>query len=308
MSDLSFIDGRLTEGRNPRSTGIDVATAAEIVDLMHEEDTAVTGAVYNRRGEIARTIEIAAGCLSRGGRIVYVGAGTSGRLGVLDASECPPTFGSDPRTVVGVIAGGREALVRSQEGAEDDTDAACAELRELAVGENDLVIGIAASGSTPFVGAALHAARAAGCRTAVVACTAPPDALQAVCDEVITVPVGPEILAGSTRLKAGTATKMVLNMISTGAMLRRGKAYGNLMVDLKATSRKLIDRGQRIMMEVCGVDRDEAGRMIAAAEGSVKLAIVMQKRDVGREQAQLLLESAGGVVRDVIGPPPEVTE
>lgn len=306
MPDKDFIDPRQTERRSPVSASIDVSSSEEIVDLMHGQDKLVAGAVYQRRVEVSRAIDLALDVLKNGGRLIYVGAGTSGRLGVLDASECPPTFGSDPEQVIGIIAGGVAALTRSQEGSEDDRDAAVEAVEANGVNDADFVVGIAASGTTPFVHAALQRANEAGSRTALITCSEPPSDLTEIVDQVIRVDVGPEVLTGSTRLKAGTATKMVLNMISTGAMIGLGKAYGNLMVDLVATSEKLVNRGERIVMEVCGVGRSQARQVIDSAGGSVKVAIIMQSRGVVREEAERLLEDNGGLVRRVIGDPPPV--
>ena len=307
MPTPDFVDHRLTERRNPRTTAIDVCSTLEIVELMNAEDRRVPEAVYSARHDIARLIDLVVEAFRAGGRLVYVGAGTSGRLGVIDAAECPPTFGSDSRMVVGVIAGGSAALQRSQEGAEDDEPAGRRAIDDLDVARQDAVVGIAASGTTPFVGAAVGRAQAAGARTALVTCTAPPATLRESCDVIVEVPVGPEILTGSTRLKAGTATKLVLNSITTGAMIRMGKAYGNLMVDLTASSAKLRDRGERIVMETCGVDRATACTAVDAADGSVKLAIVMVRRAVTAEEGRRLLAEAGGVVRRVAGDPPPVS-
>ena len=303
---LSFLDSRLTERRNPRTASIDLATAAEIVDLMNAEDRSVPDAVATQRAEIARAIELAEAAFRADGRLFYIGAGTSGRLGVLDASECPPTFGTDPEMVQGIIAGGFPALTKSQEGAEDVVSDGSAAMDERDVGPKDFVIGIAASGTTPYVRGALERAIARGARTAILACSPPPADLAQRVDVAIVAITGPEVVTGSTRLKAGTATKLVLNMITTGAMIRLGKTYGNLMVDLRAMSQKLVDRGERILMEVCGVERDEARRLIDAAHGSVKTAIVMQKLPTTRDDAERRLASAGGVVRRVVpgAPPP----
>jgi N-acetylmuramic acid 6-phosphate etherase len=256
--------------------------------------------------QIARAIELAEATFRSGGRLFYVGAGTSGRLGVLDASECPPTFGTNPEMVQGIIAGGLPALTRSQEGAEDVVGNGALAMDEHAVGEKDFVIGIAASGTTPYVRAALERAASLGATTGILACSPPPADLVAAVDVTILPIVGPEVVTGSTRMKAGTATKLVLNMITTGAMIRLGKTYGNLMVDLRATNNKLIDRSQRIVMEVCGVSRDEATKLLERAGKSVKLAIVMQKKGVEREEAERLLAQNGGVVRRVTKdePPP----
>jgi N-acetylmuramic acid 6-phosphate etherase len=307
MPDNEFRDSRLTEQRNPRTVDIDVAASSEIVDLISAEDRRVPEVVHGTRDEIARLIDLAVAAFASGGRLVYVGAGTSGRLGVLDAAECPPTFGSPPELVVGIIAGGPEALVRSQEGAEDDRRAGELAVDEHDVSALDVVVGIAASGTTPYVGAALRRAKALGARIALVTCAEPPADLVDVCDVVVVARVGPEVLTGSTRMKAGTATKLILNTITTGAMIRSGRAYGNLMVDLMAWSDKLRDRGERIVMEACGVGREEARRAIDGAEGSVKLAVVMVRRTVNATEARHLLERAGGSVRRAVGDPPPVT-
>jgi N-acetylmuramic acid 6-phosphate etherase len=307
MTTPGFHDPRLTEQRNPRSERIDVASSLEIVDLMNAEDATVARAVRGERERLAQAIDLAVAAFRGGGRLVYVGAGTSGRLGVLDAAECPPTFGTPPQMVVGVIAGGYGALVKSVEGAEDDVNAGAAAIDTAAVTAVDLVVGIAASGTTPYVRAALSRAQTLGATTALVTCSTPPRLLVETCDVIIQPIVGPEALTGSTRLKAGTATKLVLNTISTGAMIRLGKVYGNLMVDLMAWSEKLKDRGERIVMECCGVDRARARAAIERAGGSVKLAIVMVRRGVERDAAGRLLEAAGGFVRPAVGDPPDVT-
>jgi N-acetylmuramic acid 6-phosphate etherase len=307
MTTSDFSDPRLTEQRNPRTERIDVASSLEIVDLMNTEDATVAGAVRAERERIAQAIDLVVAALQQGGRLIYVGAGTSGRLGVLDATECPPTFGTPPTTVVGVIAGGYGALVKSVEGAEDDVNAGAVAMDTATVTPRDVVVGIAASGTTPYVGAALARAQTLGAKTVLVTCSTPPKLLTETCDVVIVPKVGPEVLTGSTRLKAGTGTKVVLNTISTGAMIRLGKAYGNLMVDLLALSDKLKDRGERIVMECAGVDRGRARAAIADAGGSVKVAIVMARKGVGRDEAKKLLEAAGGFVRRAAGDPPPVT-
>ncbi len=307
MTTSDFRDPRLTEQRNPRTERIDVASSLEIVDLMNAEDASVAGAVRGQREGIAAAIELVVAALQQHGRLVYVGAGTSGRLGVLDATECPPTFGTPPTLVVGVIAGGYGALVKSAEGAEDDVNAGAAAMDTAVVTPRDVVVGIAASGTTPYVGAALARAQTLGAKTVLVTCSTPPKLLTETCDAVIVPKVGPEALTGSTRLKAGTATKLVLNTISTGAMIRLGKVYGNLMVDLVALSDKLKDRGERIVMECVGVDRAKARAAIEQAAGSVKVAIVMAKKGVRREEAQRVLDEAGGFVRRAVGDPPSVT-
>jgi N-acetylmuramic acid 6-phosphate etherase len=301
-----YLDTRLTERRNPRSSTIDTASALEIVDLIGAEDAGVPGAVATARVEIARAIDLIEAAFRAGGRLIYVGAGTSGRLGVLDAAECPPTFGTDPEMVVGLIAGGEKALVRSVEGAEDDLDAASKTMDSLQVGSHDVVVGIAASGTTPFVQAALARAHARDARTVFLSCSEPPRQLVGTCDVFITVLVGPEIVTGSTRMKAGTATKLVLNTLTTGAMIRLGKIYGNLMVDLKAWNDKLVDRSQRIVMETTGLDRKAAQRVIEAADGSVKTAIVMARRGVAKPEAERLLDEHAGRLRPIVGDPPAV--
>jgi N-acetylmuramic acid 6-phosphate etherase len=304
-----MIDPRATERRNPRTASIDLATPLEIVDVINSEDRMVPDAVSTQRQQIAAAISTAEICFREGGRLFYVGAGTSGRLGVLDASECPPTFGTDPEMVQGIIAGGPPALTRSQEGAEDIVENGARAMDEHAVGPHDLVVGIAASGTTPYVHSALRRARALGARTAIISCSPPPKALLDEVDVAILPIVGPEVVTGSTRMKAGTATKLILNMITTGAMIRLGKTYGNLMVDLKATNNKLKDRSERIVVEVCGVSREEARRLLAAADKSVKTAIVMQKLGVSRAEAEEALARAGGVIRRAIpDAPPPVTE
>ena len=301
-----YLDARLTERRNPRTATIDTASALEIVDLIGAEDATVPTAVARAREDIARAVDLVEQAFRAGGRLIYVGAGTSGRLGVLDAAECPPTFGTPPEMVVGVIAGGYPALVKSVEGAEDDVNAAIGEMDSRRVGPDDVVVGIAASGTTPFVRAALSRAQTLGARTAIVTCAEPPKLLRETCDVTVLVPVGPEVVTGSTRMKAGTATKLVLNTLTTAAMIRLGKTYGNLMVDLRAWNDKLIDRSERIVMETTGLPREEARGVIDAAEGKVKTAIVMARRRVSRDEAERLLEEHAGRLRPIVGDPPPV--
>jgi N-acetylmuramic acid 6-phosphate etherase len=298
------LDPRLTEQRNPASAAIDLASPLAIVELMNDEDAHVVEVVRGVREDVAKAITLVEAAFLAGGHLYYFGAGTSGRLGVLDASECAPTFGTDPDVVQGTIAGGYGALVKSAEGAEDDFDAGGAAVDARNAGPNDVVFGITASGSTPYVKGAIARGVARGARTILLACTDPPRDLLLNCDVAIIARVGPEVLTGSTRLKAGTATKMVLNMVTTGAMIRSGRAYGNFMVDLRALSAKLHDRGERIVMEVGGVSREEAKRAIAAADGHVKTAIVMLSRGVGRDEADRLLAEAGGYARKAVGAPP----
>ncbi len=298
------LDPRLTEQRNPDTADIDLADAARIVELLNRQDRQVPEAVWAVRDALARAIAMVEAAFRAGGRLIYVGAGTSGRLGALDAAECPPTFGSPPEMVQFIIAGGAPALIRSAEGAEDDYDAGAAAVDAKEPRPADVVFGIAASGTTPFVRGALARAAARGARTVLLSCSDPPRDVLAGLDLAILPKVGPEALTGSTRLKAGTATKLVLNAVTTGAMIRMGRAYGNLMVDLVALSDKLRDRGERIVMEVCGVERAEARRAIAAADGRVKTAIVMVRRGVDRAAAERLLAEAGGYARRAVGAPP----
>ena len=295
-----MLDDRLTEQRNPRSAAIDRLSSLELVDLVNAEDRTVAEAVGEERVAIARAIDLVVDAFRAGGRLIYVGAGTSGRLGVLDAAEMPPTFGFDPSMVVGIIAGGHQALVRSQEGAEDDSEDGAAAVEGLEVGPDDFVLGIATSGTTPFVHGALARARALGAHTGFLLCTPPWPALLDEHDVVIAPLVGPEVVTGSTRMKAGTATKMILNIITTGAMIRIGKVFGNLMVDLQVTCEKLQDRGERILMETLGVDRTRASDLLAAADGRVKTALVVGGRGVTPNEARELLDVADGVLARVL--------
>jgi N-acetylmuramic acid 6-phosphate etherase len=295
------LDNRLTEQRNPRSLRIDQMASLEIVDLINAEDRLVAAAVSDERERIARAIDLVVQSFRQGGRLVYVGAGTSGRLGVLDASEMPPTYRTEPDLVQGVMAGGFDALLRAQEGAEDVPEDGAREMDDRSVDERDFVLGIAASGTTPFVHGALRRARERGARTGFLLCTYPTEELLQTHDVVIAPLVGPEVVTGSTRMKAGTATKMVLNMISTGAMVRSGKVYGNLMVDLQVTCQKLQDRGERILMETLGVSREEAGRLLDASGGHVKTAIVMSRLSLDAEAARRRLEKAGGSIAALFG-------
>lgn len=295
------LDARLTEQRNPRSARIDQLTTLEIVDLINAEDRMVAEAVHEEREEIAHAVDLVVDCFRRGGRLFYVGAGTSGRLGVLDSAEMPPTYGTDPALVQGIIAGGYAALVRAQEGAEDHPEDGAVAIDERGVDADDFVLGIATSGTTPYVHGALRRARERGARTGFLLCTYPTEELLRAHDVVIAPLVGPEVITGSTRMKAGTATKMVLNTITTSAMVRLGKVYGNLMVDLQVTCEKLRDRGQRILMETLGVDRPAAAELLERAGGHVKTGIVMGKLGLGRDDARLRLDQEGGVIVRVVG-------
>ena len=285
-----------TEAANPASARIDELDAAGIVQVMNAADAAVAEAVGRESAVIARSIDVIADRFRAGGRLVYIGAGTSGRLGVLDASECPPTFGTPPEMVVGLIAGGRDALTRAIEGAEDSLTLAAADLSAIGLSSSDVLVGIATSGRTPYVLGGLTHARAVGAFTIGFACNANSE-LAALADEMIVPQVGPEIVAGSTRLKAGTATKMVLNMLTTGAMIRIGKTYGNLMVDLRATNAKLVARTRRIVAALTGVDEMTAERLVAEADGELKTAVVARLRNVSPAEARRLLAEADGHLR-----------
>ena len=301
MASKQPLDLRLTEQRNPATAEIDRLSPLEIVDVINAEDQKVAPAVQAERKSIARAIELAERAFRSGGRLIYVGAGTSGRLGVLDASEMPPTYGTDPEMVQGVIAGGYDALTRAKEGAEDQPAEGAAAIDQKGVGPKDFVLGIATSGTTPFVHGALRRAKDLGAKTGFLLCTPPQEWMLEVYDVVIALLVGPEVVTGSTRMKAGTATKLVLNMITTGAMIRLGKVYGNLMVDLRATNQKLQDRSERILMETLDLDRASAAELLREAGGSVKTAMVMRWRGVGCDQATRLLRRAGGRLGEVLG-------
>lgn len=291
-----MLDDRLTEQRNPRSAGIDGRSSVEIVRIINDEDASVAGAVRREEEAIARAVDLALAAFRSGGRLIYVGAGTSGRLGVLDAAEMPPTYGTDPTMVQGVIAGGYAALVRSQEGAEDHPEDGAAAMDEKDVNAGDFVVGIATSGTTPYVHGALARARERGARTGFLLCTHPPKALLETHDVVIAPLTGPEVVTGSTRMKAGTATKMILNTITTAAMVRFGKVDGNLMVDLQVTCQKLQDRGERILMASLGLDRQSARALLDRAGGHVKTALVMGRLGLDAAAARSALDRVDGVI------------
>jgi len=289
-----------TEQQNPHSTHIDTASVEEILRVINTEDHKVPIAVRRELPHVADAVKIVVEAFKNDGRLFYVGAGTSGRLGVVDASECPPTFGTDPERVQGIIAGGREAVFRSQEGAEDVPERGAQALKSQGVTENDVVCGIASSGRTPFVvGAVEHARDTIGCPTLFVT-TIPRKDLDVNPDVAICPVVGPEVVMGSTRMKSGTAQKLVLNMITTAAMVRLGKVYENMMVDLRRTSEKLVERGIRTVMMVTGVDYDEADAVLDRCDGHVKTAIVMILAGVGVDEARRRLEATDGFVRPAI--------
>lgn len=289
----------LTELRLPESMSLDRMSAEQAVALMNAQDARAVEAVSAERVNVARAAELVEAALRGGGRLIYVGAGTSGRLGVLDAAECPPTFRSDPEQVQGVIAGGEAAMFRAQEGAEDRAEDGAAAVDARRVTPPDVVMGIAAGGTTPFVHGALRRARELGAKTIVLSCVQPvPD--EPPVDVVIRALTGPEVLTGSTRLKAGTATKLVLNQITTVAMVRLGKVYENLMVDLRATNQKLWDRGARIVATLTGLSRDEAMDLLRRADGRVKVAVVMHRKKASAEEATRLLDASGGDLRGTV--------
>jgi N-acetylmuramic acid 6-phosphate etherase len=297
---MAIEDSLITESLNPRSEFIDTLSPLEIVQLMNSEDARVVDAVAAESGSIAQAIEWAADRLRQGGRIIYMGAGTSGRLGVLDASECPPTFSTPPEMVVGIIAGGLTALTRAVEGAEDDPDQGAADIAALGVSQRDLVVGIATSGRTPYVLGAVREARRRGAATVGLACNRPSLLGQEV-DLELAVVVGAEVISGSTRLKAGTATKMVLNMISTGAMVRIGKTLGNRMVDLRPSNEKLRIRTRRILRELTGIDDAEAAQVLERCGGQLKTALVVALAGVEPDEAQRRLDASGGQIRQAVG-------
>lgn len=293
MNDRGHLD---TERRNPASLSLDRLSVSEAFDIMSAEDHRVAPAVAAAKPHICRAVALVVEALKSGGRLIYVGAGTSGRLGVLDAAECPPTFLTDPAMVVGVIAGGDEALRRSVEGAEDDEETGAAEMDRRCVGSKDVVFGISSGGTTPYVAAALRRARQLGARTVFLACV-PYEQCPDEADVSIRVLTGPEVLTGSTRLKAGTATKMVLNMITTLSMARLGKVYQNLMVDVNtAANAKLVDRGIRILREITGLSREASADLLQRASGRVKTAIVMHRLNLDRPAADARLSRSGGDV------------
>ena len=293
------MDHLTTEQNNPESVAIDQMDPIQIAMLMNREDLKVVAAVERVLPDIARAIEMVTERVQAGGRLIYIGAGTSGRLGVLDASECPPTFNTPPALVVGLIAGGHRALTNAIEGAEDNRQAGEEDLRGVELDAKDVVCGIATSGRTPYVLGGLAYAQSLGAVTLGVTCNEVSE-LSEVSDVLIAPVVGPEILSGSTRLKAGTATKMVLNMISTGTMIRIGKTYGNWMVDLRATNVKLKDRSIRIVSGITGLDRERAESLLARCDGEVKTAIVSQALGVDKIEAQRRLKVAGGRLRTAI--------
>lgn len=300
MKDASDLSRLTTESANPKSARIDALDSLSIVRLINDEDRQIADAVGQAAASIASAVDVVVEVFQHGGRLVYIGAGTSGRLGILDASECPPTFNSPPEMVVGIIAGGDRAIRCAIEGAEDDPLGAQTDLERIDLTANDCVFGIATSGRTPYVLGGLQFARKIGARTVGLACNTDSE-MTPLCDCLIEVVVGPEIVSGSTRMKAGTATKLVLNSVTTAAMIRIGKTYGNLMVDLRASNTKLIARSLRLVSILTGLSSEESEQLLSKADKSVKTAIVMHHRGVDLAAAQELLRLAGGRLRQVIG-------
>jgi len=289
----------LTETRHPDTARIDQLSTREMLEVINAADRSVADAVHAELSRIAQAVDGIAERLQRGGRLFYTGAGTSGRLGVLDASECPPTFNVDPGLVVGLIAGGDYALRHSIEGAEDDANQGAEDLKALGLEAKDTLVGIAASGRTPYVLGGIAYANHLGALTVGLSCV-PGSEVECRAKIAITPAVGPEVITGSTRMRAGTATKLVLNMLSTGAMIRAGMVYGNLMVNVQPTNEKLKDRAIRIIAAATGVDEDRAAELLAQA-GAVRVAIVMQKLGIPREQAVQRLDAVHGRLRVVLG-------
>lgn len=296
---LRMLDHLLTEQTNPASDSIDTQPAEEILRIINAEDRKVAEAVEREIPAIARAVDAIVAAMERGGRLFYIGAGTSGRLGVLDASECPPTFSVPPGLVQGIMAGGMDALWKSTEATEDDPDAGVHDLQQRRFAATDVLVGIAASGRTPYVLGAIAEARRMGAATVGISCT-PDSELARLAEIAITPLAGPEVLAGSTRLKAGTAQKLVLNMLSTAAFIRLGFTYRNLMVNVQPTNAKLVDRACRIIVRATGVDYDRASRLLAEAGNDVRTAIVMEKKGVGRDAAREALEAAGGRISQAL--------
>ncbi|HXG56921.1 MAG TPA: N-acetylmuramic acid 6-phosphate etherase [Vicinamibacterales bacterium] len=289
-----------TEAINPVSLAVDKTAVPDIIDMVVNEDRKVIAAVHKERERIAHGVEIITQSLRKGGRIIFIGAGTSGRLGVVEAAEMPPTFGTSPTLVQAIMAGGQEAVFRAKEGVEDNYEEGARSIARMRLSSKDVVIGVTASGMTPFVRGGLTRARKAGAKIIFVTCW-PGSELQNFVDLQIAPAIGPEIIAGSTRLKAGTATKMVLNMLTTISMIKVGKTYGNLMVDLRCGSEKLKDRAKRILTTVTGITSEEADALLRRAKWNVKAAIVMQKTDLTLPQALKRLKKADDSVRDAIG-------
>ncbi|MBC8014778.1 MAG: N-acetylmuramic acid 6-phosphate etherase [Sporomusaceae bacterium] len=288
-----------TETRNPNTVTIDQKSSLGIVELINQEDHKVAAAIQEILPDIAKAVDSIVSAIQSGGRLFYLGAGTSGRIGILDASECPPTYGTDPELVIGLIAGGEPAILRAVEGAEDSCTMAAKDLQTKQLNSSDIVIGIAASGRTPYVIGGLEYAKLTGCRTVSLTCT-PDSQMGKIADLSLTVLTGPEVIMGSTRMKAGTAQKMVLNMLTTAAMIRLGKVYSNLMVDVQATNLKLKERSKLIVTLATGATSEQAALALANAKGSAKLAIVMLLTDLTADNASQLLKQADGFTSEAL--------
>lgn len=291
----------MTEQRLQASSGLDAGSIQDTLAVINKADAGIAGAVRDQISHIEKFVELTVQSFQQGGRLMYLGAGTSGRLGVLDASECPPTFNTDPEMVIGIIAGGDGALRQSSEHKEDDSAGVHEQLTQLGAGPNDSVLGIAAGGTTPYVIGGVEFAKSLGCSTGLLTCT--PIARADWCDVLIAVETGAEVITGSTRMKAGTATKMVLNMITTTSMVHSGKVYGNLMVDLRATNDKLRDRAARIIIELTGLSRSQALALLDSADRRVKHALIMHAKQIDYDQADAMLIAHSGNLRLIIGDP-----
>jgi N-acetylmuramic acid 6-phosphate etherase len=305
MQDYSLFDeitNLSTEQINPATENIDLASTREILNLINQEDKKVPNAVEREIPFIEQAVNIIYESLKQNGRLIYIGAGTSGRLGVIDASECPPTFGTSPETVQAIIAGGNQAMFAAQEGAEDNEQQAVIDLNKKNLASIDVVCGIAASGRTPYVKSAINYAHSIGCKTIMITTSKREEILtRGINADVFICPyVGPEVIAGSTRMKSGTAQKLVMNMLTTATMIKLGKTYGNIMVDLQQTNQKLVERSKNIIMKICNLDYNKASELLLQSNGNVKVAIVMAKTGTNRQSAINLLENAQGKIRDAI--------
>ncbi len=305
MQDYSLFDeitNLSTEQINPATENIDLASTREILNLINQEDKKVPNAVEREIPFIEQAVDIIYEILKQNGRLIYIGAGTSGRLGVIDASECPPTFGTSPETVQAIIAGGNQAMFAAQEGAEDNEQQAVIDLNKKNLASIDVVCGIAASGRTPYVKSAINYAHSIGCKTIMITTSKREEILaRGINADVFICPyVGPEVIAGSTRMKSGTAQKLVMNMLTTATMIKLGKTYGNIMVDLQQTNKKLVERSKNIIMKICNLDYNKASELLLQSDGNVKVAIVMAKTGTNQQSAINLLENAQGKIRDAI--------
>lgn len=294
----------ITEQRNPESENIDTASVEEILRIINDQDAGIHLAVRKELPSIERGVNLIVETFQNGGRLFYIGAGTSGRLGVLDASECPPTFGSDPEMVQGVIAGGAETLIRSREGVEDHEEKGAEDLAARGFKNSDILCGLTAGKRTPYVLGGMKYAKQIGAKTIFVTCT-PREGVPVETDVAICPVVGPEVIMGSTRMKSGAAQKMVLNMLTTASFIRLGKVYGNMMIDLQMTSAKLVERSKRVVMMITGVDYDKAEEVLSVSKGHVKTAIVMILGDMSYDEARKRLDQSGGFVRNALGAEPE---